>query len=79
MTLNAKQAIRPVARLEGESTEVTESRKSAGSGHIVPCNGDVAIPLCARLCSVALFRLSLVGIGRTDGLIAGVWLRRRHL
>lgn len=59
-----------------EVTEVTEKKKSAGSGHIIPCNGDVAIPLCARLRSVALFRLSLVGIRRTDGLITGIRLRR---
>lgn len=71
-----KQHIRPVVRLGVEVTEVAEKKKSAGSGHIIPCNGDVAIPLCARLRSVALFRLSLVGIRRTDGLITGIRLRR---
>lgn len=71
-----KQLIRPVVRLGVEVTEVPEKKKSAGSGHIIPCNGDVAIPLCARLRSVALFRLSLVGIRRTDGLITGIRLRR---
>lgn len=75
MALNAEQAIqwckvkRPRYGKENVPDQVI-------SGHIIPCNGDVAIPLRARLRSVSLFRLSLVGIRRTDGMIAGIRLWR---
>jgi hypothetical protein len=60
---------------ESEATERAE-RMECASGHILPCNGDVAIPLCARLRSVALFRLPLVGIRCSNSLIPGICLRR---
>lgn len=45
--------------------------ESAESCHVIPCNGDVTIPLCARLRSVPLFRFSLIGVGGYR-LIAGI-------
>jgi hypothetical protein len=43
----------------------TSGHNETGSGlRIIPCDGDVAIPLCARVRSVALFRLPLGCIGR---------------
>ena len=47
------------------------------SGHISPGNGDVSIPLCARVGSVALFRLPLGRLGgRSRSRITRASLRR---